>query len=51
MTRDCLVSLPSDRFVNLVELADHITAANADRRFELLLDLFVDALAARAHSC
>jgi hypothetical protein len=48
MTRDYLASLPSDRFPHLVELADHITAANADQRFELLLDLFVDGLAARA---
>jgi len=51
MTRDYLASLPSDRFPHLVELADHITAANADQRFELLLDLFVDGLAARGHSC
>jgi hypothetical protein len=51
MTRDYLASLPRDRFPHLVQLADHITAANADLRFELLLDLFVDSLATRAHSC
>jgi AcrR family transcriptional regulator len=50
MTRDYLASLPSDRFPHLVELADHITTANAHQRFELLVDLFVDGLAARAHS-
>jgi AcrR family transcriptional regulator len=48
MARDYLASLPGERFPHLVELADHITATDADRRFELLLDLFVDGLAARA---
>jgi AcrR family transcriptional regulator len=50
MTRDYLASLPSDRFPHLVELADHLTTGDADQRFELLLDLFVDGLAARARS-
>jgi AcrR family transcriptional regulator len=48
MTRDYLASLPSDRFPHLVAVADHIAAGDADERFELLLDLFVDGLAARA---
>jgi AcrR family transcriptional regulator len=48
MTRDYLASLPGDRFPQLVQLAGHIAAANADERFDLLLDLFVDGLAARA---
>ena len=50
MTRDYLASLPNDRFPHLVELADHLTTADADQRFELLLDLFIDGLAARAHN-
>jgi AcrR family transcriptional regulator len=50
IARDYLASLPSDRFPHLVELAGHITTANTDQRFELLLDLFVDGLAARAHN-
>ena len=33
----------------LAELADHVAADDADHRFELLLDLFVDGLAQRAH--
>jgi AcrR family transcriptional regulator len=48
MTRSYLASLPDDRFPNLVDLAEHIAIADADERFELLLDLFVDGLARRA---
>jgi AcrR family transcriptional regulator len=47
--RDYLAALPRDRFPQLTELADHVTAGDADQRFELLLDLFVDGLAQRAH--
>jgi hypothetical protein len=50
MTRDYLAALPSDRFPNLAELADLVAAADADQRFELLLDLFVDGLAHRAQA-
>ena len=50
MTRDYLASLPGERFPQLVALADHVAVADADERFELLLDLFVDGLAARARS-
>jgi AcrR family transcriptional regulator len=48
MARAYLTSLPSDRFPHLVELADQISAADADQRFELLLDVFVGGLAHRA---
>jgi AcrR family transcriptional regulator len=41
-------SLPEDRFANLVAVADAYTRGDADTRFELLIDLFVDGLAARA---
>jgi AcrR family transcriptional regulator len=49
MVRDYMASLPADRFPHLVRLADHFAADDADQRFELLLDLFVDGLAQRAH--
>ena len=48
MARDYIASLPGGRFPNLVALADHFAFADADERFELLLDLFVDGLAQRA---
>ena len=48
MVRDYIGSLPSERFPHLVEVADYIAAADADQRFELLLDCFVDGLAQRA---
>jgi Tetracyclin repressor-like, C-terminal domain len=47
MARDYIASLPRDRFPNMVELADHFGMTDNDERFELLLDLFVDGLAAR----
>jgi AcrR family transcriptional regulator len=50
MTRDYLATLPSDRFPHLAELADLVADDDADQRFELLLDLFVDGLAQRAHA-
>jgi AcrR family transcriptional regulator len=50
MARDYIASLPSDRFPNLTDLADHFAFADPDQRFELLLDLFVDGLAKRASS-
>jgi hypothetical protein len=40
--------LPDNRFPNLVAVADAFTRGDADMRFELLVDLFVDGLAARA---
>jgi hypothetical protein len=50
MARDYLATLPNGRFPHLAELADHFAADDADQRFELLLDLFVDGLAQRARS-
>jgi AcrR family transcriptional regulator len=47
MIRDYLGSLPDEDFPNLVAVADHMAAADADARFELLLDFFVDGLAQR----
>ena len=38
------------RFPNLVALADQFAVTDPDERFELLVDLFVDGLAARAAS-
>jgi len=43
-------SLPGDRFPNLVAVADAYTQDDADERFELLIDLFVDGLVARARA-
>ena len=47
MVTEYLGSLPADRFPNLLESADHFAMADQDARFELLLDLFVEGLAAR----
>jgi AcrR family transcriptional regulator len=41
-------SLPADRFPNLTEVADDLFAGDTDDRFELLLDVFVGGLEARA---
>ena len=48
LARDYLASLPAARFPHLVELADEYTVADADGRFELLLDIFIDGLARHA---
>ena len=48
MVRDYVASLPARRFPNMVELADHYAITDQDRRFELMLDLFVEGLAQRA---
>jgi AcrR family transcriptional regulator len=45
---DYFASLPGDRFPNLVAVAGRFTQGDADERFALLVDLFVDGLAARA---
>jgi AcrR family transcriptional regulator len=45
--RDYLGALPGDRFPHLVALAEHYGDVDADGRFELLLDIFVDGLARR----
>jgi AcrR family transcriptional regulator len=44
---DYLGALPGDRFPHLVALAGHYGDSDADARFELLLDIFVDGLARR----
>ena len=43
-----LGSLPAEQFPNLTEVGRHFAGADQDARFELLLDLFVDGLAAKA---
>lgn len=43
-----LRSLPADQFPNLADVGEHFAMADQDARFELLLDLFVDGLAAKA---
>jgi AcrR family transcriptional regulator len=43
-----LRSLPAEQFPNLSEVGQHFAMADQDARFELLLDLFVDGLAAKA---
>jgi hypothetical protein len=48
MARDYIASLPAEHFPNMVGLADEFAFANADERFEMLIDIFVDGLARRA---
>ena len=43
-----LISLPAQSFPNMVGLADEFAFTDADERFELLIDIFVDGLARRA---
>ena len=50
MVKSYLGSLPPDRFPNLSEVGEHFAESDQDARFELLLDLFVDGLAAKAES-
>jgi AcrR family transcriptional regulator len=50
MASSYIASLPSERFPNMVEVADQYQAIDPDESFELLLDLFVDGLAERAAS-
>jgi AcrR family transcriptional regulator len=47
MARDYIAALPADRFPNMVAVADHYAIVDNDRRFALLIDLYVDGLAAR----
>ena len=47
MARDYIASLPADRFPNMVAVADYYAITDSDRRFALLVDLYVDGLAAR----
>ena len=48
MAREYLDTLPADAFPNLLAVADHFVQADPDKRFELLLDIFVAGLAQRA---
>jgi AcrR family transcriptional regulator len=50
MVRAYLAALPDEQFSNLKQVADHFAITDQDARFELLLDLFVDGLAARAEA-
>jgi AcrR family transcriptional regulator len=43
-----LNSLPAEQFPNLADVGEHFAMADQDARFELLLDLFIDGLAAKA---
>jgi AcrR family transcriptional regulator len=45
-----LRSLPTEQFPNLADVGEHFAMADQDARFELLLDLFVDGLAAKAEA-
>jgi hypothetical protein len=40
--------LVAGQFPNMVGLADEFAFADADERFEMLIDIFVDGLARRA---
>jgi AcrR family transcriptional regulator len=48
MARDYIASLPTSLFPNMTSLASEFALADADERFELLLDIFVEGLARRA---
>jgi AcrR family transcriptional regulator len=43
-------SLPDEQFSNLKEVAQHFAMTDQDARFDLLIDLFVDGIAARSIS-
>jgi AcrR family transcriptional regulator len=47
MARDYIAALPAARFPNMVAVADQYAMVDNDRRFALLIDLYVDGLAAR----
>jgi AcrR family transcriptional regulator len=46
--RSYLASLPPDRFPNITELADEITAGSRDERFEFGLEILIGGLAAHS---
>ena len=48
MARDYVAALPADRFPNLVALADQFALVDADTRFNLLLDIYIEGLARHA---
>ncbi len=50
MVRTYFESLPDEQFSHLKEVAEHFAMTDQDARFDLLIDLFVDGIAARAAS-
>lgn len=50
MARDYIAALPPEHFPNMVSLADEFALSDADERFEMLIDIFVDGLARRSAS-
>jgi AcrR family transcriptional regulator len=48
MVKTYFESLPDDQFSNLKEVAQHFAMTDQDARFDLLIDLFVDGIAAKA---
>jgi hypothetical protein len=46
--RDYIAALPAESFPTMTALADQFTIIDADERFEMLIDIFVDGLARRA---
>jgi AcrR family transcriptional regulator len=50
MVKTYFESLPDDQFSHLKEVAQHFAMSDQDARFDLLIDLFVDGIAARAAS-
>ena len=48
MARDYVAALPPEQFPNMVSLADEFAFSDADERFEMLIDIFVDGLARRS---
>jgi AcrR family transcriptional regulator len=50
MVKTYFSSLPDDQFSNLKEVAEHFAITDQDARFDLLIDLFVDGISARAAS-
>jgi AcrR family transcriptional regulator len=48
--RAYLAELPAERFPNLVAVAEHFHNADKDQSFELLIDVFVEGLAARGRA-
>jgi AcrR family transcriptional regulator len=50
MVQGYITALPADRFPNMVAVADHYAITDNDRRFTLLIDLYVDGLAARVRA-
>ncbi len=50
LVRSYITALPADRFPNMVAVAEHYAITDNDRRFTLLIDLYVDGLAARVRA-